>query len=224
MVWLRNNELEMGNLNGKTELNGEVDGLVKNGTNEPNGTNGLDEPNGTNGNEDRVFNEFNKDDLHDTSNESIHVDDEITINIRPPGSPYKQFKSPRSTSLNEIDEDNSHTDSVPVLSEDKPTLDFNATVRQGGPARALTFEEFNVEDKTDRITSSPKDIHLKPERWKFKTRKKKKKMKKGGSKNNTGNIKVDEEIIPKKEVQSVDLKLTGKIFSIKTDFYIFFIP
>ena len=203
MVWLRNNELEMGNLNGKTEHDGEVDGLVKNGTNEPNGT------------KDGVFNEFNEDDLHDTSNESIHVDDEITINIRPPGSPSKQLKS---TSLNEIDEDNSHADSVPVLTEANPTRDFNATVRQGGTARALTFEEFNVEDKTDRITSSPKDIHLKPERWKFKTRKKKKK---GGSKKNTEDIKVDEEIIPKTEVQSVDLKLTGKIFSIKNEFYIF---
>jgi len=203
MVWLRNNELEMGNLNGKTEHDGEVDGLVKNGTNEPNGT------------KDGVFNEFNEDDLHDTSNESIHVDDEITINIRPPGSPSKQLKS---TSLNEIDEDNSHADSVPVLTEANPTRDFNATVRQGGTARALTFEEFNVEDKTDRITSSPKDIHLKPERWKFKTRKKKKK---GGSKKNTGDIKVDEEIIPKTEVQSVDLKLTGKIFSIMNEFYIF---
>lgn len=204
MVWLRNNELEMGNLNGKTEHDGEVDGLVKNGTNEPNGT------------KDGVFNEFNEDDLHDTSNESIHVDDEITINIRPPGSPSKQLKS---TSLNEIDEDNSHADSVPVLTEANPTRDFNATVRQGGTARALTFEEFNVEDKTDRITSSPKDIHLKPERWKFKTRKKKKK---GGSKKNTEDIKVDEEIIPKTEVQSVDLKLTGKIFSIKNEFYMFY--
>ena len=207
MVWLRNNELEMGNLNGKTEHDGEVDDLVKNGTNEPNGT------------KDGVFNEFNEEDLHDTSNESIHVDDEITINIRPPGSPSKQFKSLKSTSLNEIDENNSHTDSVPVLTEANPTLDFNATVRQGGTARALTFEEFNVEDKTDRITSSPKDIHLKPERWKFKTRKKKKK--KGGSKKNTGDIKVAEEIIPKTEVQSVDLKLTGKIFSIMNEFYIF---
>ena len=207
MVWLRNNELEMGNLNGKTEHDGEVDGLVKNGSNEPNGT------------KDGVFNEFNEEDLHDTSNESIHVDDEITINIRPPGSPSKQFKSLKSTSLNEIDENNSHADSVPVLTEANPTLDFNATVRQGGTARALTFEEFNVEDKTDRITSSPKDIHLKPERWKFKTRKKKKK--KGGSKKNTGDIKVAEEIIPKTEVQSVDLKLTGKIFSIMNEFYIF---
>ena len=205
MVWLRNNELEMGNLNGKTEHDGEVDGLVMNGTNEPNGS------------KDGVFNEFNEEDLHDTSNESIHVDDEITINIRPPGSPSKQFKSPKSTSLNEIDENNSHADSVPVLTEANPTLDFNATVRQGGTARALTFEEFNVEDKTDRITSSPNDIHLKPERWKFKTRKKKK----GGSKKNTGDIKVDEEIIPKTEVQSVDLKLTGKIFSIMNEFYIF---
>ena len=192
MVWLRNTE--MGNLAGKENAS-EATAVQDNGTNggHVNGggeTNGGHQ-NGDEGGTDETCHNFS-DDVHDISSESIHVDDEITITIRH-DSPVKSAKHPKSLKSEVKSYSNGSLTKSPskvpngdinVKSSEQspknPAVEDEAPTAggcSGSAVRALFFDDF-VENKTDKITSSPKDRHLKPERWKFKTRKKRKKEEK----------------------------------------------
>ena len=173
MVWLRNTD-NMGNL--AARLNG--------GDNVQNGSN--------NGSNDDLRHDFDEEVL-DTSNESVHVDDEITISLR--------GKSPRSGGANVAGAKRANGSSHKA-SNGTPNGTTRRTPRGGlngsprrtprgglnGAAstnedngsssnsvvRALNFLDSFESHENDKVTSSPKNKHLTPDRWKFKTRMKRK--------------------------------------------------